>query len=157
MTLDRTRGLGYTRGAMRRLLLLPLLLALCTAPIACRGGTSDADLEAFAQRWRALFDSHDVAALAALYAPNGAYTTPGMVYLVRTPVELRKVLDTLWRSNPDMRISGVHNLVVQDDRIAFVWEMTLSPNAKPPRKRYGATFLTVRDGLIRDQLTVTSP
>ena len=139
------------------LLLLLFCLALCLTSVGCRSSRDRRSLEEFAARWRVLFNAHDIAGLSQLYAPHGAFTLPGMVYPVRSPSEMQSVLDTLWGSAPDMRITAVHQLLAVDNRIAFVWELTRTPlMASAPSKVFGATFITLQEGVIREQLTVTS-
>lgn len=139
----------------RRLELIVVCLALCFAQTGCHSDPTR--LEAFATRWRALFNAHDVAGLTKLYADHGAFSTPGMVYFVRSPTEMQGVLKGLWDAAPDMRISAVHYLVAANDQIAFVWEITRTPPmGTAPSKAFGATFMTVKDGVIQEQLNVTA-
>lgn len=129
-------------------------LLLCSQHAACDGRREQAALEAFAHRWRTLYDSHDVTGLAALYAAEGAYTAPGMLYFVRSRSELKSALDNLWRSNPELRVTAMDYLVVQDDRIGFAFELESRSPDRGLVKVHGATFLTVRSGTIVNQLSI---
>jgi hypothetical protein len=141
----------------KRIVPWALLAILVLAPHSgCRSG-GGRELREVTTRWRLLFDSHDLASFTSLYAPHGAYATPGMAYPVHSPEELRGVLETIWRNTPDMRIAAIHSLVAEGDRIGFVWELNSTPPmATKPIKTFGATFLRLAEGKIVEQLTVTA-
>lgn len=141
--------------ARRQIFASALLLALCLAFAACRGERHAN--EALLQSWLQHYNSHDIPGLVALYAPEGAYSLPGMIYPVRSRDELRKVLDTLWRTAPNMRITAMPQVVAGGDAIAFVWDMSATPQlASKPQRTLGASFLQIENGKIRQQLNLVS-
>jgi hypothetical protein len=135
--------------------LLFALLLLGPTTLGCRSGTNRDELETLVERWRVLFNSHDLAGFTALYAPSGAYMTPGMVYFVRSPAELRLTLDALWRIHPDLRITQIFSIVPGGDMVAFAWEAAFTKAGKR-QTLHGASFLSLEDDRIGQQLTVTS-
>lgn len=138
-----------------RLALALLLIGTTACASGCRSRAKE--LEQLAEHWKVVFNSHDLPGTTALYATNGAYMTPGMIYFVRTPAELRSALDALWRTYPDMHITNIHSVVAGDDKVAFAWELAFTmPATKAPQLLRGASFMTLEDGRVAQQLIITS-
>ena len=150
------RSAGFSLRARRTLSALAVALVVVGAGTAgCRGRPSAEDSEKFVEKWRVLYNSHDLPGFTQLYADQGIFMPPGTIYPVKSRQALRPVLDGLWRRSPSPRISAVHQVVASADRIAFVWELTY--DARPggaPQKKYGATFLTLADGRVTYEFTV---
>lgn len=133
-----------------------LLLLSCLAAAGCQNDNRRT-LEEFAERWKVLFNSHDLPGFTELYAANGAYMTPGMVFPARSPAALHTALEQFWKNFDDSRITDIHSLVAGSDRLAFAWELELRrAKATNAQKVRGATFMTLEKGRIVQQLTITA-
>jgi hypothetical protein len=126
---------------------------LAAAVGSCDSGRERREAEAFAERWRALYNSHDLAGFTALYAERGNCAVPGMVYFTRSRAEMRETLEKAWHKFPDMRIAENPRVVAGEEQIAILFDLVFTARRGPVRQT-GATFLRVEDGLIAHQFLV---
>ena len=113
-------------------------------------------MEDFVDQWRVYFNSHDLSGFASMYAPEGTYMTPGMIYFVRSREDLRRALDALWRKYPDIQITETRFHVVDSSKLAFVWDLEYMGPARRTETQRGATFIEFGEGGVTHQLTVVS-
>lgn len=142
---------------MKRAALLVLIASLLVSS-SCGMSADSGTLEAFVDRWKVLYNSHDLAGFASLYAPKGAYMAPGMVYFETDRGALRKGIEHVWRNYPDAQIAEIYSIVRDSDgdKIAFAWRLTRTAPSGKLEVLLGSSFLTVEDALVVQQLTMTA-
>lgn len=121
----------------------------------CRRGLDDRQAREFIQRWQMAYNSHDLPSFTALYAEEGVFLPPGMLYPVRRRTALRETLDTMWRRPANLRIAMIHRVVAGGDQIAFLWTGSVTGGLTGQRwVLAGATFMRLEKGRIADESTV---
>src|SRR5262249_28921068 len=74
---------------------------------SCKPGIGTEQAQRFADHWIALYNSHDVVGLCALYAETGNFVLPGMIWFAPSRDELRKAATDIWSHSPDMKITSL--------------------------------------------------
>lgn len=130
------------------------VMLLLLGVFGCNSGEAEQRrAEAFVARWRALYDSHEADGLSALYAETGNARLPGMLYFTPTRAQLRASLMDVWRRSPGLKVVDDPVVVADNERIAVLLYVESNVGGRKVRQPT-ATFMTVRNGVVVEQVTV---
>ena len=139
---------------MQRRALMRFMLAgivAVTALCSSSGCSRIRAAERLVERWEKAYNSHDLPGFSALYSQEGSFFVPGTIAEAKSSAQVRRFMDAVWRQTKDGQIKVVGAVIVDGDRVAFRWELTGTPPMSARKVLYGATFLRLEQGQIKEE------